>query len=141
MFDKSFIIRSLILTLVLFIITLSFFIFLTEYTLIDFFNLKLFIIIPISIVLHEFLHAIGLFFNELSFKNITFGVSHYFIPFTRSKNKIKRNIFIISGLLPFFLLGICPIILVALQYNSFLISWIIVNIIGCSGDFILVLKK
>ena len=141
MFTKLFIIRMLILSF--FLIGLLIFVYIntTNYRLSDFLNIYTILMIPISVIFHECLHAIGFFFYNFSFKNISFGFSTKFIPYTRINSNIPKKNFIIATLFPFLILGFLPSIIALFYYHPGLITFSIVNIASSIGDLLIFANK
>jgi len=141
MFSKIFIIKSILLSFILLSIIFLFYSFFYSYCISDFFNYKLLFIVPLTIVIHEFFHFLGFSIFNFSLKGITFGISKNFIPYTRTTNNISKTQFIIAAIFPFLILGLGAFIISLFYFNSNLITFTIINVSGCSGDFLIILRK
>lgn len=141
MFSKLFINKSIILAIFLFFIMFSFYVYYSNYDLLDFFNYKLLLVIPISIILHESLHFVGFAICNKSFEGITFGISKNLILYTRSTKKNSKEHLIIAAIFPFIILGLGSLLISLFYFNNILITFAIINISGCSGDFLIIKKK
>jgi hypothetical protein len=141
MFSKQFIFKSITLSGILFSIIFISYTFYYNYNVSDFFNYKLILIIPLSIILHEFFHLLGFAIFDFSFKGITFGISKNLIPYTRKTKKLSKTHLIFAAILPFIILGLGSLIISLFFYDSNLITFALINISGCSGDFLIIKKK
>jgi hypothetical protein len=104
-------------------------------------NAQTYLTVPLSILIHESFHALGYFTCIRTPKKISFGLYKSCIPYTRIPERLSKKQFIITALFPFLCIAMVSFTLSLFIRNNDLVSFAIVNIFGCSGDFLLVLKK
>ncbi|MCL1943556.1 MAG: DUF3267 domain-containing protein [Candidatus Azobacteroides sp.] len=96
------------------------------------------LILMSAICVHEAIHGLCFaFFCKDHFKSIKFGFK---LPgfYTYCKEPLKRNQFIISGLMPAILLGLIPLIYAFIFSNARIWLFGFIMLTGGGGDFIIV---
>ena len=92
----------------------------------------------IGTLIHEALHGITwAILGKKSFRNIHFGVDlKKLTPYCHFKVPIKKNAYIIGTLMPFLVLGLCPMIISILCSSLFTLFWGILFTFAASGDLV-----
>ena len=94
------------------------------------------------IFIHEGLHGVTwAYFAKSGFKSISFGIKwSYITPYCHCSEPLKRNHYILGGIMPGLITGILPMVYANITANGWLLSASIFLTATANGDF-LVLKR
>ncbi|HDP76486.1 MAG TPA: DUF3267 domain-containing protein [Bacteroidales bacterium] len=105
-------------------------------------QLHILLAFPLLILIHEGLHGVTwAFFAKSGFKSISFGIKwSYLTPYCHCSEPLKRNHYILGGIMPGLITGISPMVYAIATANGWLSLASIFLTVAASGDF-LVLKR
>lgn len=106
-------------------------------------NKLIFILIfIIGVVVHELLHGITwAFFATNGLKSIKFGMKWlYLMPYCHCSSPMKRNSYILGGIMPGLVLGVIPMIIGLAQANAWLTILGVIFTGAAGGDLIVLIK-
>lgn len=101
--------------------------------------LLFFVMLVVSVVLHEFIHGLTwkLFANTAS-TTITYGVQWKTLtPYAHVNEPLAINVYRIGGFMPGFLLGIMPYLLSLLLSDTTLLVFGVIHTFAAGGDWII----
>lgn len=90
----------------------------------------------LSIIVHELLHGLGWgLFCKQGFKSIRFGVMWKMLtPYCHCKEALSFWPYFCGGMLPFFILGLIPLIIALVIGSPLLLAFSFLSILGAGGD-------
>lgn len=103
---------------------------------------KFLLMVVILATIHELIHGFfaGMFARE-HFQSVEIGVSWYILtPYCYCKEPLKKWQYVVYGLSPTIIIGICLMILSVTMESSFVFALLVIMLVGGGGDALVALN-
>lgn len=105
-------------------------------------QLQILVAFILLIFVHEGLHGVTwAFFAKSGFKSIRFGIKwSYLTPYCHCKEPMKRNHYILGGIMPGVVTGVLPMVFAIITANGWLLLASIFLTATAGGDFLVLMR-